>query len=55
MHSVGVGYSAPDLKKGLKLLPRDFYRVNENGVLDAIHREELDREFLNDLVLDFIY
>lgn len=55
LHSVGVGYSAPDLKKGLKLLPRDFYRVNENGVLDSIRREELDREFLNDLVLDFIY
>ena len=55
LHSVGVGYSAPDLKKGLKLLPRDFYKVNENGVLDSIRRKELDREFLNDLVLDFIY
>ena len=50
-----MAYSMSDLKKGLKLLPRDFYRVNENGVLDSIRRKELDKEFLNDLVLDFIY
>ena len=54
LSNVGVDYQNTQTEKGLKFMARDFYKM-DNGALKTVRREALDREFLNDLVLDFIY